>query len=162
MKNNVDGSHADSGNSDIVLIPQPTECGGDPLVWLFPLPLFFTLKAILVSDSSLPEMVKMEEILPGLPCCTLCLCIFIRRKHSWSRMDNRERRDRSDPDEYEWRQRSELSASGEMATLSIVMRYLWSLNCHIDMRFSSRDLLISGGFPLPTCSAAGLCSWQRL
>lgn len=30
-------SHADSGHSDIVLIPQPTECGGDPLVCLCPL-----------------------------------------------------------------------------------------------------------------------------
>ncbi|KAH8903398.1 MFS general substrate transporter [Coniochaeta sp. PMI_546] len=26
-------SHANSGHSDIVLIPQPTECGGDPLTW---------------------------------------------------------------------------------------------------------------------------------
>ncbi|KAH8647363.1 major facilitator superfamily domain-containing protein [Xylariales sp. PMI_506] len=26
-------SHANAGSSDIVLIPQPTECGGDPLKW---------------------------------------------------------------------------------------------------------------------------------
>jgi hypothetical protein len=31
---NLDVSHADSGDSDIVLLPQPTACGRDPLVRL--------------------------------------------------------------------------------------------------------------------------------
>lgn len=29
----LDASHAGAGKSDIVLIPQPTSCGRDPLTW---------------------------------------------------------------------------------------------------------------------------------
>ncbi|KAJ9143293.1 MFS general substrate transporter [Pleurostoma richardsiae] len=33
VSKSLNASHADAGHSDIVLIPQPTQCGGDPLTW---------------------------------------------------------------------------------------------------------------------------------
>lgn len=81
MKHTIHASHAGSGESDIVLIPQPTECGGDPLVR--GLYLSFCVYEMFQVLTVALEMVEMEEILPALPRCAICLRVLFRREYAW-------------------------------------------------------------------------------
>lgn len=73
MNHKVEVQHAGTeGSSDIILIPQPTECDGDPLVR--------QTRRKLVWDPPLTkdvEMAKMEEVLSIIPCRSIRLRVLI-------------------------------------------------------------------------------------
>jgi hypothetical protein len=68
---NLDVSHAGSGESDIVLLPQPTACGRDPLVSLED---FFRQQ---MSAKDYTAMVNAKEVLAAYPARPLRLWFFV-------------------------------------------------------------------------------------
>ena len=70
---NLDASYAGSGQSDIVLLPQPTTCGRDPLVSLGD-----TLNDVPVANDDI-AMVDVEEVLAAYPARSLRLRFLVWR-----------------------------------------------------------------------------------
>lgn len=74
-------SHAGSGKSDIVLIPQPTDCGRDPLVSYSTMNMHHQHSSARVD--LLSDMAEVEEVLSALLGSTLRLCLLLWREHPW-------------------------------------------------------------------------------
>jgi hypothetical protein len=79
VSKSLDISHAHSGESDIVLIPQPSDCGRDPLVRC-PGDTCAT-PALCTRVDRLLEMAEVEEVLPAILGSTVRLCLLLWREH---------------------------------------------------------------------------------
>ena len=115
----LDVSHAGSGSSDIVLLPQPTGCGRDPLVICYCNPIHTTLLTLTFHTTAL---VHVEEVLAVDHPCFIRLWLLIRRKQSWCCAYRHQPRGSCAFDCFGGRWSVELFTFGEWARFSIFFR----------------------------------------